>query len=173
MEMVYDLLKITIPGVLILYTAYLMVRSFMQKQLDELHLSLRHKNQETVLPIRLQAYERICLLLERIAPNNLIPRLNDKDLTAKHLQVVLVNEIRSEFNHNLSQQVYMSDDAWMYISGAVEQLISLINESANELPAEATSLDLAKMVFEKSMRNEQDTIRGALEYVKKEIRELF
>ncbi|MFH6984801.1 hypothetical protein [Marinoscillum sp. 108] len=173
MEMVYDLLKITIPGLLILYTAYLIVRSFMNKQLDELHLSLRHKNQEVVLPIRLQAYERICLLLERISPNHIIPRLNEKDLSAKQLQGALVSEIRSEFSHNLSQQVYISEEAWIYVTGAIEQLISLINESANELDDSATSLDLAKMVFEKNMRNQQDTLRGALSFIKNEIKELF
>lgn len=173
MEMVYDLLKITIPAVLILYTAYLLVRSFMNKQLEELQLNIRHKNQEIVLPVRLQAYERMCLLLERINPNNLIPRLNEKDMSAKQLQQLMVSEIRSELNHNLSQQVYMSNDAWMYVSSAVEQLISLINESGNEMSPEATSLDLAKTVFEKNMRNEQDTIRGALSFIKGEIRELF
>lgn len=173
MEMVYDLLKITIPAVLILYTAYLLVRSFMNKQLDEIHLNIRHKNQEVILPVRLQAYERMCLLLERITPNNLIPRLNEKDMSAKQLQGLMVNEIRSELNHNLSQQVYMSDDAWVYVSSAVEQLISLINESANELSEGSSSLDLAKTVFEKNMRNEQDTIRGALSFIKREIRELF
>ncbi|RED92639.1 DUF7935 family protein [Marinoscillum furvescens] len=173
MDIVYDLLKITIPGVLVLYMAYLLVRSFMNKQLDELQLSLKHKNQEVVLPVRLQAYERVCLLLERIAPNNIIPRLNEKEMTAHQLQGALVAEIRNEYNHNLSQQVYMSNDAWMYVSGAVEQLISLINEAANELGNDATSLDLAKLVFEKNMKNEQDTLRGALTYVKNEIQTLF
>ncbi len=171
--MVYDLLKITIPGILILYTAYLLVRSFLQKQLDEVHLNLRHKNQEIVTPIRLQAYERVCLLLERISPNNIIPRLNGPEMTAKQLQGALVSEIRSEFNHNLSQQVYMSEDAWIYVTGAVEQLISMINESSNELKPEATSLDLARLVFEKSMKNEEDTIRGTLSFIKGEIKELF
>lgn len=171
--MVYDLLKITIPAILVLYASYLLVRSVLQKQLDELSLSLRHKNQEVVLPIRLQAYERICLLMERIAPNNLIPRMNNREFTAQDLHSVLVEEIRSEYNHNLSQQVYMSEEAWIYVSGAVEQLISLINEAANELPEKATSLDLAKKVFEKNMRNEQDTLKGALSFVKNEIRELF
>ncbi|MFY0607458.1 MAG: hypothetical protein JXR10_12125 [Cyclobacteriaceae bacterium] len=173
MEMVYDLLKITIPGVLILYTAYLLVRSFLQKQLDEVHLNLRHKNQEIVTPIRLQAYERVCLLLERISPNNIIPRLNGPEMSAKELQGALISEIRSEFSHNLSQQVYMSEDAWMYVSGAVEQLISLINESANELTEQAKSFDLARTIFEKSMQNEQDTVRGAQSFVKNEIKELF
>ncbi|MFT7195916.1 MAG: hypothetical protein ACI83W_000265 [Marinoscillum sp.] len=173
MEMVYDLLKITIPGVLILYTSYLLVRSFLQKQLDEVHLNMRHRNQEIVTPIRLQAYERICLLLERISPNNLIPRLNGPEMSAKQLQSALVSEIRSEYSHNLSQQVYMSEDAWLYVNGAVEQLVSLINEAANELKPDATSLNLARTVFEKSMRNEQDTLRGALTFVKNEIKELF
>ncbi len=170
--MVYDLLKITIPGILILYTAYLMVRSFMQKQLDESLLSIRHKNQETVLPIRLQAYERVTLLLERISPNNLIPRLNDSELTPQQLQVVLVNEIRSEYNHNLSQQVYMSDEAWMHVSGSVESLISLINEVGNELTKESTNMDLARMIFERNLQNE-DSVMNALKFVKAEIRELF
>ena len=171
--MVYDLLKITIPAVLILYSTYLMVRSFFNKQLDELHLTLRHKNQETVLPVRMQAYERVCLLLERISPNNIIPRLNEKGMTAGQLQGLMVSEIRNELNHNLSQQVYMSDDAWIYVKSAVEQLISMINESANELGGEATSLDLAKKVFEKNVSNQTDTISGALGYIKNEIRELF
>ena len=173
MEMVYDLLKITIPAVLILYSTYLMVRSFFNKQLDELHLTLRHKNQETVLPVRMQAYERVCLLLERISPNNIIPRLNEKGMTAGQLQGLMVSEIRNELNHNLSQQVYMSDDAWIYVKSAVEQLISMINESANELRGEATSLDLAKKVFEKNVSNQTDTISGALGFIKNEIRELF
>ena len=67
----------------------------------------------------------------------------------------------------------MSDDAWIYVKSAVEQLISMINESANELPGDATSLDLARKVFEKNMANQTDTISGALTFIKSEIRELF
>lgn len=173
MEMVYDLLKITIPACLVLYAAYLMVRSMLQKQLEENHLSIRHKNQEIVLPIRLQAYERVCMLLERISPQNIIPKLNQKGMSAKDLQGAMVNEIRSELNHNLSQQVYMSNDAWMYVSSAIEQLISLINEAGNELDKEASSLDLARKIFEKNVQNDQDTIRGAITFVKSEIKALF
>lgn len=171
--MVYELLKITIPGILILYTAYLMVRSFVQKQLGELQLSIRQKNQETVLPIRLQAYERIVLLLERISPNNLIPRLNDKELSARQFQAVLISEIRNEYNHNLSQQVYMSDEAWTCVSSSVEGMVSLINEAGNGLPKGSTGLDLARKIFEKSIGNEQDSAGNALKFVKSEIRKLF
>ena len=67
----------------------------------------------------------------------------------------------------------MSEDAWMYVSSAVEQLISLINEASNEVGPEESSLALATKIFEKNMQNEQDTIRGALQFVKAEIRTLF
>ncbi len=173
MEMIIDLLKIVLPAALVLYAAYLIVRSFTTKQLEEYKYSIRQKNMEIVTPIRLQAYERVCLLLERISPSNLIPRLNNKKMSARDLQSALISEIRSEYNHNLSQQVYMSGDAWTYVSSAVEQLISMINEAGNEAGEQATGLDLAKAIFEKSLRQEGDTLRNALSYIKEEIREVF
>lgn len=173
MEMVYDLLKITLPALIVLYAVLMVVRSIMQKQLDEYSMSIKQKNQEVVTPIRLQAYERVCLLLERISPNNIIPRINHHEMTAKDLQSALVSEIRNELNHNLSQQVYMSDDAWNFVSGAVEQLISMINEAGNEMKPDSASIDLARTIFEKSMKNDQDTIKGALSFLKAEIKDVF
>lgn len=173
MEMIIDLLKIVLPAILVLYAAYLIVRSFTTKQLEEYKYAIRQKNMEIVTPIRLQAYERVCLLLERIAPSNLIPRLNNNKMTAKDLQSALISEIRGEYNHNLSQQVYMSGDAWMYVSSAVEQLISMINEAGNQMEEKATGLDLAKAIFEKSINQDGDTLKNALSYIKEEIREVF
>ena len=173
MEIVYDLLKITLPAGIVLYAVFLVVRSFLNKQLDEYKFSISQKNQEVILPIRLQAYERICLLLERVSPGNIIPRLNENGMSAKQFQADLIIEIRNEFNHNLAQQVYLSEDAWAYVSGAIEQLISMINESGNQLNEGATSLDLARLIFEKSMRQESDVIKNALSAVKKEIQQLF
>lgn len=171
MEMVYDLLKITVPAIIAVYAVYLTVRATLNKQLEEYRFSISQKNQEVVLPIRLQAYERICLLLERISPNNIIPRLNQPGISAKEFQGILVTEIRDEFNHNLSQQVYMSTEAWAYVTGAVEQMISVVNESAMGLEPNAKSFDLAKTILEKSMQ--QDSIRNAINYIKEEIRQVF
>ena len=173
MEMVYDLLKITIPSGMILYLAYLLVRSFLQKQLDEVAFSVRQKNQEIVVPIRLQAYERIALLLERITPSNLISRLSSSDYTAEEFQQILIHEIRNEFNHNLSQQVYMSDSAWTYVTTAVEQTISIINSSANGLDEKAKGFDLARAIIENSASEEMDTPKQAIKYIKEEIQDVF
>lgn len=173
MEMVYDLLKITIPAGLVLYLAYLLVRSFLQKQLDEIAFSVRQKNQEIVVPIRLQAYERIVLLLERITPANLISRLSTSDYSAKEFQHILIHEIRNEFNHNLSQQVYMSDSAWTYVITAVEQTISVVNSSANALEKKATGFDLSRAILENTAGEEMDTPKQAIKYIKEEIQDIF
>ncbi|MEO9871144.1 DUF7935 family protein [Ekhidna sp.] len=173
MEMVYDLLKITIPAGLVLYLAYLLVRSFLQKQLDEIAFGVRQKNQEIVVPIRLQAYERVVLLLERITPANLISRLSSSDYSAEEFQQILIHEIRNEFNHNLSQQVYMSDSAWTYIITAVEQTISIINSSANSLNEKSKGFDLARAILENSSSEEMDTPKQAIRYIKEEIQGVF
>lgn len=173
MEMVYDLLKITIPAGLVLYLAYLLVRSFLQKQLDEIAFGVRQKNQEIVVPIRLQAYERIVLLLERITPSNLVSRLGSSDYTAEEFQQILVHEIRNEFNHNLSQQVYMSDSAWTYVTTAVEQTVSVINSSRNTLNKEAKGFDLARAILENTAGEEMDTPKQAIKYIKEEIQDVF
>lgn len=173
MEMVYDLLKITIPAVLVLYLAYLLVRSFLQKQLDEVAFTVKQKNQEIVVPIRLQAYERVILLLERITPSNLLSRLGKSDYTAEEFQQVLIHEIRNEVNHNLSQQVYMSDSSWTYVTTAVEQTISLINSSINGLDEKATGIDLARAVLENGAREELNTAAQAIKFIKEEIQEIF
>lgn len=173
MEMVYDLLKITIPAGLVLYLAYLLVRSFLQKQLDEIAFGVRQKNQEIVVPIRLQAYERVVLLLERITPANLVSRLSSSDYSAEEFQQILIHEIRNEFNHNLSQQVYMSDSSWTYITTAVEQTISVINSSANTLEPKAKGFDLARAILENTAGEDMDTPKQAIKYIKEEIQDVF
>ncbi|MEP1093573.1 MAG: hypothetical protein ABJG78_00590 [Cyclobacteriaceae bacterium] len=173
MEMVYDLLKITLPAVIVLYVAYLLVRSFLQKQLDEIAFNVRQKSQEVVVPIRLQAYERVILLLERITPSNLLSRLGSPDYSAEEFQQILIHEIRNEVNHNLSQQLYMSDSAWTYVNTAVEQTISLINSSTNGLDKKAKGIDLARAILENCAGEEMDTAQQAIRFIKDEIQEIF
>ena len=134
---------------------------------------LLKKNQEVVIPVRLQAYERICLLLERISPNNLISRLNNPEYSAIEFQHILISEVREEFNHNLSQQVYMSSEAWSYVQSAVEDTISIINEAGSGLQPEDKGLVMAKNVIDLSLARSADSVRQALDFVKAEIQSIF
>jgi len=173
MEYVTDLIQIIVPSLLVLYAVFLVVKSFLQKEFDKRLIDIKIKNNETVLPIRLQAYERICLLLERITPNNILVRLNDPAYNAKAFQQVLLKEIREELSHNLSQQVYLTDQAWESVKMAVEEVTVLINNSSEGLTEENTAIELAKAIFENMMHLEKDPVSDALKIVKDEIREFF
>ena len=173
MEILAELAKLIIPAAIVLYGMYLTVKSFTAKELEKTLLELRMKNRDTVLPIRLQAYERICLFLERISPNNLVIRLNDASYNAKGFQQILLAEIRNEYNHNLSQQVYMSDNAWMYVKNAKEEVIAVVNQAGEGLPENAKGIELARRIFEKMSEKQEDPVAVALTQVKDEIRQAF
>ena len=173
MDAFVELLKLVLPAAAVLYAMYLTVKLFINRDYQSKMIDIRNKTNEVVLPLRLQAYERICLLLERISPNNLIIRLNDVSLSAKQLQALLLKEIREEFNHNLSQQLYMSDEAWNLAKIGMEEVVSVINTSAAEMVDDAKGIDLAKRIFEKMLEKENDPIENALTFLKDEMRQFY
>ena len=173
MDALIDFGKILLPAGTVLYAMFLVVKSFLTKELEKKLIDIKTKNTEIVLPIRLQAYERICLFLERISPNNLVVRLNNVSLSASQFQQVLITEIRQEFNHNLSQQVYLSDNSWEMVKNAMEDIVSVVNIAAQQLKSDDKSVDLAKKIFELMMEKNNDPIAAALKKIKDEIRASF
>ena len=118
MEVLIEFGKILIPASVVLYAAYLLVRAQIQKEVELKRLDVRGKGIETILPNRLQAYERMTLFLERISPPNLLVRLNNPQMPTRDFHQLLLQEIRNEFNHNVTQQVYISNDVWELIKNA-------------------------------------------------------
>jgi hypothetical protein len=173
MDAVLDLIKILVPAAVVLYAVFLIVRSFITRELELKRLEIRSRSIETVLPSRLQAYERMTLFLERTAPQNLLMRLNAPGLTARDFHRMLLEEIRNEYNHNVSQQVYIGEDVWNLIKNAKEDLTLQINEAAAQIPQDATSIELAKRVFELAMGKNVDPIGHALSELKREIQQTF
>jgi hypothetical protein len=173
MEVLVEFVKILVPASVVLYAVYLLVRSQIQKEVDLKSLEIRGRSIDTVLPVRLQAYERMALFLERMSPQNLLVRLTAPGITAKEFQQLLLSEIRNEYNHNVAQQIYMSQEVWDMIRNAKEDLIMRINEAAGEVLPDLPSIDLSKKIFEKSMEKSVDPIAHALTELKKEIQRIF
>jgi hypothetical protein len=173
MDALVELLKLIIPAAAIIYAMFLVINGFINRDLESRKLEIRGRQIDTVLPIRLQAYERMALFLERISPQNLLLRINHGGLTAKEYHRLLLEEIRNEFNHNLSQQVYMSEQVWQFIKNSKEDLIILVNESAAQLTDTQSGLDLAKKIFEVSIEKKIDPISHALLELKKEAALLY
>lgn len=173
MEIILDFGKILLPAALVLYAMYLTMKSIMAKEVIKASMDYKIANSNGALPNRLQAFERMCLFLERLSPRNLILRLNSVNLSAKELQHLMIAEIREEFNHNLSQQIYMSDKSWDLIKNTVEDVIALINTNAEKLNADAKSVDLAKLIFNDIEKKDIDPVAVTLSEVKSEIRDVF
>lgn len=167
------MIKVLVPASVVLYGVYLVVRSFIVKEIELKRLEVRSRSIETILPARLQAYERITLLLERIAPQNLLVRLSDNSYPARDFQKLLLDEIRNEYNHNVSQQVYMSEEVWNLVKNAKEDLTLMINEAASHMTADSKSIDLSKKIFEIALEKKVDPLGHALSEVKKEIQQTF
>jgi hypothetical protein len=173
MELIIDILKITIPGLIVAIAMYKLVQNQNERDYKLRLLQLKQKNGEVVVPIRLQAYERIVLLLERITPSNLLLRVSGSGHTGSDYHRMLLSEIRNEFSHNMSQQIYMSEQAWQQVKHAREEVVNLINRTYQEMPDKSKGTDLAKRILESILATEIDPTSRAITFVKQEIAQVF
>jgi len=173
MNAIIELAKVLIPAVLMLYLAYLLVRMYVNKEIEMRKLEIRNRSIDNVLPLRLQAAERITLLLERISPQNLLVRLSSPHMPARDLHQSLLRDIRDEYNHNVAQQVYLSPAVWDLVRNAKEDLIVTINDAAGEMKLDSTALELSKKIFEKYVNKPVDPLAHALTELKTEMQRLF
>tara|TARA_B100000575_G_scaffold72412_1_gene56296 strand:+ start:1451 stop:1972 length:522 start_codon:yes stop_codon:yes gene_type:complete len=155
----------------------LIVFRFLKKQTDKEVIKLRselHKQrQEFFLPSRLDAYQRSVLLLERIHPNSLIMRAHNPKLNATLFQAELVKTVRSEFEHNLAQQIFITAGTWEIIRNSKDEVIKLIHMAGSQMNEKSTSTDLSEKIFEIIAQLEEFPTSIAVKIVKKEFQELF
>lgn len=173
MELLSDILKITIPAILVFLTAWLVLRNLIRNDQDKRRQELILQNSRTVTPIKLQAYERIVLFLERISLESLIVRVSNPEMSATQLHTAMLNAIRSEFEHNLSQQIYMSPQAWEVVKNARSNMIKIINSEAEKMPAKSSGMAFSKQLLEKIMELDKEPTRAAIDYLKGEISRLI
>lgn len=98
--------------------------------------------------LQLQAYERLTILTERISLKNLVARVSPGGMEARAYQALLVENIRQEYDYNLSQQLYISAEVWQAITNLKEQNIFILHQLANTLPVNATGMDLSRRIVE-------------------------
>jgi hypothetical protein len=169
MESLIDILKITIPALIVFLTAWVLIRNMIKNSEDKHRYELMLNNSKTVTPIKLQAYERIVLFLERISLESLLVRVSSSDMTVQQLHSALLTTIRSEFEHNLSQQIYMSQQAWEVVRNARSSTIKIINSEAEKIKSDAPGMLLSKNLLESIMQLEKEPTRAAIDYVKAEV----
>jgi hypothetical protein len=112
--------------------------------------------------LQLQAYERMILLTDRIALPNVISRVNQSEMGLKDMQLLLTQQIKQEFEYNVTQQIYVSADAWEAVRNLKDQNILIINQVASFLPPDASGQDLNRAVLEMLMQNPKATLHNVV-----------
>jgi hypothetical protein len=173
MDTLLEILKYTLPSLLLLMALWIMLRTWSRSEERRRKGEFNMHLSDEILPVRLQAYERIILLLERISPDSMILRVSRPDFTARQLQQELLTSITSEFEHNLAQQTYVSTEAWEKVKTAKNQIIHLINETAGEVKADAKGPTLGKLILERLTELKNPPSQVAIEVLKQEVKSLF
>lgn len=168
-----EILVIALPVILaIVIGIYYYERTLQAEKSRQKFEHLRQTKKQS-LPIQLQAYERLILYLERIHPDSLIPRSINSNDSLITFQNKLIRTIREEFEHNLSQQLYVSNAAWLQIVKAKESLIHLINVATAEQKKEANALDLGKSILQAHASVKKAPTSEAIILLKEECKNLI
>ena len=173
MDVLLDILKYTIPALIVFFTVVVMLRAWSRNEEKRRKKEFNMHLTDDILPVRLQAYERSILLLERISPDSMIMRISRNDFTARQLQQELLSNITSEFEHNIAQQTYLSSEAWEKIKIAKNQVINLVNETAGEVTPDASGPTLGKLILERLTELKNPPSQAAIDFLKQEVKTLF
>jgi hypothetical protein len=152
---------------------YQFVKSDVQRFFDLKTSELNKESRASLLPLRLQAHERLIIFVERINPANLLVRLHQQGIGIKELQNLIVNDVKSEFQHNIAQQLYVSPTSWNVIRKLKDDTVAMINNAVQGLPDTATGVDLSKKVLQHMATISENPYDLTIDHLKKDIQGLF
>lgn len=168
-----EILKYCVPALCVLLATWLVMRQFYKNESDKRLWELKRLSQKEISPLRLRAYERLALLLERTTPEHMLLDLNLAEMSVLQVQQHLLRTIRMEYEHNASQQVYVSEEVWAMIQNAKEQTSAFVSSMVQQLPPESTALDYAKLLITAYSTNGDTPSELALMALKKEAQTLL
>ena len=168
-----EILKYCIPALCVLLATWLVMRQCYKAEADKRLWEVKRLSQKEISPLRLRAYERLALLLERTTPEHMLLELNLGEMTVLQVQQHLIRTIRMEYEHNVSQQVYVTAEVWAMIQNAKEQTVAFVNSMVQQLPPESTALDYAKVMITAYSSNGDTPNELALQALKKEAQTLL
>lgn len=168
-----DILKFTIPSLVVLLSVWIVMRYLLRGEEERRLWEIKKNTEKEVTPIRLRAYERLALLLERTEPEQLLSDLNLTQMTKAELEQRLLLNVRREWEHNMSQQIYVGDDVWAKVMKARDEIASFIHTMALQMPAESTTLDYAKVLMSAYRLNGTTPHQIAMEALKDEVRQMW
>ena len=168
---IFDLFLFAIPSIITGIIAYYFFREHTKNEDGRRRFLLKKDMQVNAMPLRLQAYERIALFLERISPSKLLIRIAPNNSNKADYETLLIQSIEQEFEHNLSQQIYISDKCWSIATTAKNATIQLIRK-ASMLEKTDTANKLREVILTEMMERRSPS-DAALSFIKEEVSDLW
>ena len=173
LEFFIEALHFTLPAAVVFLVTYFTLKKMMDEDFKRKELKSREKKAQTLTPMKLQAYERLTILLERIRLDGIVVRLVKPSYTATEFKHILASAITEEFNHNVSQQVYISDQAWTMVKAAKEDALITIENCYKDMSESSKGTDLGKAILGDVIQRNTDVAATAIRFLKKEIDLVF
>jgi len=173
MSEVLEILKYILPSTVVFFTTFYLVKRYFENEDNRRRQEIILSSKNMVTPLRLQAYERLILFLERISPENLILRVNKNNITSQQLHNEMLSAIRTEFEHNLSQQIYVSPKVWESLKAAKSKTVHLINVTAENIKNDSPAMNLSRAILESVIESDTSPVSEAMAILKKEAGELM
>lgn len=173
MDHIFEIFKLTIPALVVFATTYFLVTRFLAKQNNDTIAAIKSENAKTTIPMRIQSYERLVLFLERISPESLMMRTYRKNSSANDLKIRLKKNINDEFDHNVAQQLYISNNAWNSILNAKNEMLTLINLTSERMNDQSTAEDFSKTFFQITAGVKIQPTNKSILLLKEEVQRLF
>lgn len=148
MSLFEQVLAFSVPSAIIGAIVYMILNKMMKAESARRTFELQKLASQSITPAKLRAYERMVIFLERIAPQSILTRTDLNKMNALQLQKSLLQQIKQEWEHNISQQLYIRNDTWTMISNAKESMIQLTNTCAAEVTLDSTALEYAKHIID-------------------------
>jgi hypothetical protein len=170
-EQVLSYAAFLLPAILVGIVAYYFFKGHTANEEGRRRYLIQKEAQNKVIPLRMQAYERLTLFLERIDPNKLLIRVKPYSDELEKYEELLIKNIDQEFEHNLTQQIYITPECWNLINAAKNATMQVIRQSA--MNEKVDSADKLREMLLNHFMGEITPSKKALAYVKKEVKELF
>ena len=169
----WEVIKYILPALLVWWAVYATQKRFFNQAEGRRNFELKTSNLKVTTPLRFRAYERMILFLERITPENLVLRVQRHDMNAMQLHSELLKTIRMEYEHNLSQQLYVSPEAWVLIVTAKESVVKLLNSTVSGINPQSPALELSKEFIEDYHDTGKTPVDLAKNQLQKEVSQYF
>lgn len=172
-QIVIDVLTLFVGITFALLVIFYLVKTDIHRFFNLKNIELNKESRTQLLPLRLQAHERLIIFIDRINPANLLVRLHQQGIDTSTLQAGVLNEVRSEYQHNITQQLYIDSVTWNVVRKLKDDTIGMINNAVQGLPSDANGIELSKAILQHMATIDENPYDLTIELIKKDIQKLF